>query len=170
MSKPALSREVVHALSEAVGNAAVEFQPTATRLLKEQRPLARFFEQNAATLGPAYAQVATYMLSVSMRVLEQTGRLRKVSWSDLEAAQARVGAAVPQLMPADKELSARAKAIDWRAQPHLLDEILWALYDRSADEHKEGEVEVPEAPSALIYFMLWTAVEALDANWTPARA
>ena len=70
------------------------------------------------------------------------------------------------LLPLDEGFSARAKEIETRAQPHLLDEILWALYDREDEEKKEEEAALSPKQSALIYIMLWTAVEALDSKWT----
>ena len=32
---------------------------------------------------------------------------------------------------------------------------------------EEGEVDIDPTQSALIYVLLWTAVEALDGNWSP---
>ena len=63
----------------------------------------------------------------------------------------------------------RAKAVEGRAQPHLLDEVIWALYERDEDEQKEGEQELEDSTSALMYILLWTAVEALDGCWTPPK-
>jgi hypothetical protein len=166
MSNPAISRAQVHELADACGNNPDAFNPTATRLIKEQRRLTRFFEQNAEALGPVAAQVAMYMLTVSIRVIEQSGgKLRKVSGADIDAATAKVQAAAASLMPADGTLHERARAIADRAQPHLLDEVLWALYERAGEEKKEGEMDVDPEKSALIYLMLWTAIEALDLVW-----
>lgn len=95
--------------------------------------------------------------------------MRKVNGADIAAAQARVQAQVGALLPADKGLGARAKAIEGRAQPHLLDEVIWALYERDEDEQKEGEQELEHSTSALMYILLWTAVEALDGCWTPPK-
>ena len=36
------------------------------------------------------------------------------------------------------------------------------------EDRKEGEVDLDEGQSKMVYIMLWAAVEALDANWTPA--
>jgi hypothetical protein len=43
--------------------------------------------------------------------------------------------------------------------------VLWALYERAGEEKKEGEMDVDPEKSALIYLMLWTAIEALDLVW-----
>ena len=164
MANPAISRAQVHALAEACSDEGEAFQSTAARLVREQRRVSRFVEQNVAPMGPMAGQVALYMLTVCLRIVEQVGgRLNKVSGRELDAASARVNAAVEQLMPADDTFHERARAIEWRAQPHLLDEILWALYER--DDKKEEEVDVDHEQSALIYILLWAAVEAVDAKW-----
>ena len=168
MPNPAIPRDVVHTLAEACGNDPTGHAPTASRLLKDQRRLSRFFEQNAAALGPVPAQVALYMLSGCLRVFEQVGgRMSKVTHEDLDRAEAHIAARVDALLPADAGLAARAKAIEDRAQPHLLDEILWALYERGPEDQKEGEADIDPQQSAIIYLALWTAVEAIDMNWRP---
>jgi hypothetical protein len=171
MSNPAISRDVVHAYAEACSDEGDAFQPVAARLVKEQRRLSRFFEQNAEPLGMMNTQVAIYMLSVCMRVFDRVGgRMRKVNGADIKAAQAKVEGLLDAVMPADDGLCDRAKAVDSRAQPHLLDEVLWALYEREDDQLKEGEQTVDPQVSALIYIMLWTAVEALDASWKAPKS
>lgn len=165
---PAIPRDEVHRLAEACSDEGPAFQPSATRLIKEQRRLTRYIEQNVQHLGPLPAQVALYMLTVSMRIFEQVGgRMGKVSTHDIDAAAARIQQVADQLLPADEGFAARAKAIAWRAQPHILDEVLWALYERDAADKKEGEVDLEPGQSALVYLVLWLAVESLDANWRP---
>ncbi len=165
-SNPAIPREQVHRLAEACSDEGEAFQPTASRLIKEQRRLSKYIESNVQHLGPMPAQVALYMLTVTLRIFEQTGgRMRKAGGRDLEAATARIQAVTDDLLPADQGFAERAKAVEWRAQPHILDEILWALYERDDDEKKEGEVDLEPQESALVYLVLWLAVEALDANW-----
>ena len=164
MTNPAINRDKVHTLAEACSDQGEAFQPIATRLIKHQRRLSRFFEQNVAEMGPMASQVGLYMLSVSLRIFDQVGgRMGKVNGEDLNAATAKVQSAAAGIFPADDEFEVRAKAIEWRAQPHLLDEILWALFER--DEKAEGEVDLEPDKAALVYLMLWAAVEALDANW-----
>lgn len=166
MSNPAIPRDEVHRLAEICGNDPAGHSPTAFRLLKEQRPLSRFIEQNAAAIGAVPAQVALYMLTVTIRVFEQVGgRMSKVSGETLDRAAARVHGHMDEVLPPDKSLAERARAVADRAQPHLLDEILWALYEREDSEKKEGESDLDPQQSALVYFLLWTAVEALDASW-----
>ena len=90
MANPAINREKVHALAEACSDQGEAFQPVATRLIKHQRRLSRFFEQNVAEMGPMASQVGLYMLSVSLRIFDQVGgRMGKVNGDDLNAATAK---------------------------------------------------------------------------------
>jgi len=161
---PAITRAQVHFLAEQCSEAPDDFQPIATRLLKKQRRLSRFFEQNAAPLGLVPGQVALYMLSVCLRVVDQIGgRMYKVNSNHIEAATARVNDALGGIFPADDGFSERAKAHTDRAQLHLLDEVLWALYDRPDENAEQAHLE--DHQKALIYVLLWTAVEAIDMVW-----
>ena len=165
MTNPAIPREEVHQFSEACSDMGLEFQAIASRLLKEQSSIKNFVEKNFSKIDPLAGQIASYMLSVCIRVFEQKGgKLKKVNTEDLFKAQQKVQASVSSILPIDEEFHTRAKSLD-RAQPHLLDEVLWALYER--DELKEEEQALDSKQSALIYIMLWTAVEALDSKWRP---
>ena len=170
MPNPAITRAQVHFIGEVCADEGDAFQSTARRLLMHQTRLRRFFEQNAAPMGMMPAQVAIHMLSVTLRIIEQVGgRVRKVTGRELTAATNRVDGAVAALMPPDAEFPERAKAWMDRAQPHILDEVLWALYERDKDELREGEVDLEPGQSAMIYVMMWTAVEALDMVWRPPK-
>jgi hypothetical protein len=161
---PSISRPQVHHLAEQCSDSPDDFQSVAARLLKKQRRLSRFFEENAAPLGMVPAQVALYMLSVCLRVVEQVGgRMYKVNSSHIEAATARVNDNLGNIFPLDAGFSERAKAWTDRAQPHLLDEVLWALYDRDDENAEQAHLE--DEQKALIYVLLWTAVEAIDMVW-----
>jgi hypothetical protein len=165
MANAAISREKVHSLAEACSEQGDSFQPVATRLIKHQRRLSRFFEQNVAEMGPMASQVGLYMLSVSLRVFDQMGgRMAKVNSEVIHTASAKVQGVAADLFPLDDTFHERAKGVEWRAQPNLLDEILWALYER--DDKADGEVDLEPDQAALVYLMLWAAIEALDANWT----
>ena len=174
MSNPAIYRHQIHRLSNACSADQEAFQSTATRLIKHQRRLSRLIELSFAglNLDPQVrfvtAQVAVYMLSVSLRVYEQVGgRLRKATSDDINAATQRIQSVTGSLLPADAQFAERARQVEWRAQPNLLDEILWALFER--DPSTEEEVNLPADVSALVYMTLWVCVEALDSNWTPPK-
>ena len=70
-----------------------------------------------------------------------------------------------QVLPFDGGFADRVRTIEDRAQPHILDEALWALFER--DQKKDGEVDVAEQQGGLIFLMLWVAAEALDSAWRP---
>ena len=166
MTNPAIPRDEVHAYSEACSDMGLDFQPIATRLLRDQNSLKNFVDSSFAKVDPLAGQIATYMLSVCIRVFSQKGgRLKKVNKADVSLAQKRVQASIDSLLPLDDQFHIRAKSIEWRSQEHLLDEIIHALYER--DELKEEEQNLSPKQSALIYIMLWTCVEALDSKWRP---
>ncbi len=166
MPNPAIPRPDVHRLAEACSDEPGAFEPVALRLSRTQRRVGRFVEANAEQLGAQSAQIALYMSAVCMRIFEQTGgRMQKVSGRDLDQATDRIGEVAASLYPTDDDFPARCKAVEWRAQPHLLDEVLWALFEK--EEREEGEVDLEADSSALVYLTMWAVVEALDARWKP---
>jgi len=168
MSATAISREDVHALAEACSDAGDTFRSVASRLLKDQKRLTNFLQRNMPQLEAETREVVLYMFAVCIRVFDQFGgRLKKASGSEIDAASARVQGLAGDLMPFDAGFPERVRGVDWRAQPHLLDEVLWALFER--DDREEGELDVPVDQAGLIFLLLWVAVEALDANWTPPQ-
>lgn len=149
MANPPISREVVHRLAEACSEAGEAFQSVAMHLLRDQRRLGRFVEQNAAELGARESEIALYMSAVCLRVFQGVGgRMRKVPGRDLNQATARISQAIDDLLPLDEGLPERLRAIPWRAQPHLLDEILWALYDGEPDPPGSQSDDEPGEPGA----------------------
>lgn len=168
MPNPAIPRDDVHRLAEACSDDPQAFESVAVRLSRAQRRVGRFVEANAEELGAQSAQIALYMSAVCLRIFEQTGgRMQKVNGRDLDQASARISAVVGDLYPIDEDFPARCKAVEWRAQPHLLDEVLWALFEK--EEKEEGEVDLEAEHSALVYLTMWAAVEAMDARWAPPR-
>jgi hypothetical protein len=169
MPNPAISRDDVHRLAEACSDVGADFQRVATRLLAEQRRLTRFLKQNVGSLDGQSGEVALYLYAVIVRIFEQYGgRLRKVSGQHINRASDRVNGITGDLLPFDRGFPERVRAIAWRAQPHILDEALWALFER--DEKEEGEVDVAYQQAALLFLLLWVATEALDVNWASPDA
>lgn len=160
-----LSREVVHQHSEACSEMGEAFQSIAMRLSKEQKRLLKYLEEQFQSFDPLSGQIAMYMATVCVRVFEETGdRLKKVNTNDIRTAEKYVRSNLSNLLPADDGFSARAKELE-RAQPNLMDEILWALYDRDEEEKIEDEAALNPKQSAQIYILLWVAVEALNSKW-----
>lgn len=166
MANPYLPRAEVHAWSEAIGEQHEEHKSPITRLIREQRRLSRFVEENARSMTGPTGGIAVYLIGVVLRMYDLAGgRLRNATWDDVRAAEQRVQALVDQLLPIDDGLVARARSLP-RAQPHILDEALYALFER---EVREGEPELDKSESLKIYLLMWVATEALDANWTPPK-
>ena len=162
-----LDRERVHAWSEAMGEEPAKHQAAIQRLLREQRRLSKFVEQNARSLTGVTGGVAVYLIGVVLRMFDLAGgRMRTISWDDIRDAERRVQPIALELLPFDEGFVARAKAVD-RAQPHVLDEALYALFER---ETKDGEAAMDPEECGKVYLLLWVAVEALNTGWTPPSA
>lgn len=167
MSNPYIPRAQVHEWSETIGDNATAHQTALTRLLRDQRRLTRFIEENAANLQPMTAGVSVYLTGVIVRMFDLAGgRLRGATWAQIREAEAKVNAAIPSLMPLDLTIPERVRAIEGRAQPHILDEALMALFHREPDE-EEANLEPIE--SVKTFLMLWVATEVLDMNWQPPK-
>lgn len=161
-----IPRPQVHEWSEAIGDNPED--SSLTRLLKQQRRLSRWIEENAGNMEPATAGVALYLVGVVVRLFDLAGgRLKAATWEQVRDAERRVGAAVDQLLPLDEDLPKRARAIEWRAQPHVLDEALMALFERPEKGEEEQELDLSE--SLKTYLMMWVATEVLDQNWAPPK-
>lgn len=160
---PVLPRAHVHALSEACAdNPAVE--AAAKRALDGQARLTRFFRTNLPAMAPQPGEVSLYLLSVVIRVFEGSGgQLKRVGAAEIDAATRKLAGIAPKVLPGDEGLPARVRAIADRAQPHLLDEALYALFER--EKNLEKEVDVPSDQAALVFLMLWAATEALELSW-----
>ncbi len=167
MSNAYIPRELVHLWSEAMADAPEDHTAALTRLLKEQRRLSRFIQENAEEMDPGTAGVANYMFAVLARLFDMAGgRLKSATWAQVRAAQAKVGAAAGQILPHDQGFAQRVRQVEGRAQPHILDEALMTLFEKK----KTGEeVEVSEQESVKLFFLMWVAVEVLDGNWRPGK-
>ncbi len=168
MANPYLPRTLVHLWSDAIGEDPPAHQATLQRLLREQRRLTRFVEENAESMHQTTAGVAVYFVGVVARMFDLAGgRLRGATWEQVRAAEARIQAAVPDLLPLDQGFADRLRKVSWRAQPHVLDEALMALLER---KRGENEADVPKDESLKIFFLVWLGVEVLDLNWLPSAS
>lgn len=166
MANPYIPRPLVHLWSDAIGETATENQASLQRLLRDQRRLTRFVEENAESMHRTTAGVAVYFIGVVARMFDLAGgRLRTATWEQIRTAEAKIQAAIPSLLPLDDGLPERLRAVvPWRAQPHILDEALMALLERKP---AKGEAEVPKEESLKIFFLVWLCVEVLDQGWSP---
>ena len=161
-ANPWLSREKVHAWSEAMGEDPAPHQAAIQRLLRDQRRLSKFVEENAKSLTGVTGGVAIYLIGVVLRMFELAGgRLRTVTWDDVRAAERTVGAKVGDLLPVDASFVERAKAMD-RRQPHVLDEALYAQAYRAV-----GKPRLRGHQIALVLRVGTTLDEAVHKPWIP---
>lgn len=168
MSNPYMPRELVHLWSEEIGKNPLPHNAAFQRLLREQRRIARFIEENAGAMDGYTPQVTTYLIGVVLRFFDLAGgRMRKATWEQVRAASKKVQAELINILPADEDFPARVRQVEWRAQPHILDEALLALFERA--EKGENEADIDHQQSLLIFALLWTATEVLDQNWTPPK-
>ena len=161
-----ISREIVHELSDAIGADPGVHQAAMGRLLKEQRRLSKFIEENRESMAGPTGGIGVYLLGVIARIFDRVGgRVRSATWAQVREAEARVGKAAAEVLPFDDGFAERVRAYD-RPQPHILDEAYFALFERDS---QEGEEKVDPAETVKLYFLLWVAVDVLDQNWKPPR-
>ncbi|MCB9742114.1 MAG: hypothetical protein H6741_00595 [Alphaproteobacteria bacterium] len=166
MSNPAIPRADVHRFSEECSDAGDDYRGVATRLIRDQKPLANFIQANMPHMKGEAGEVSMYMFSVILRIFERAGgRLKKVPQRAAVEAAGRLRPTIATLMPFDEGLPERLRAVEGVSQPHILGECIWALYER--EEKQEGEIDVPADQAGLILVLLWAAVEALNASWRP---
>lgn len=167
MPNPMLPRAQVHAWSEAIGAEPADHQAAIQRLIREQRRLSRFVEENSKGMKTGVTGgVAVYLIGVILRMFDLAGgRMRNVTWDDVREAERHVASQVDGLLPVDDGLVGRARGVA-RAQAHVLDEALYALFER---EKRDEETALDDTEAFKIYLLMWVAAEALDRNWTPPK-
>lgn len=166
MPNPFVARPQVHEWSETIGEVPEDHRSAITRLIRDQRRLSRFVEENAKSMVGVTGGVSVYLIGVILRMFDLAGgRMRNVTWEDVRAAEQYVQGQVDQLLPVDKTLPERARK-GVRSQPHILDEALYALFERPPSD---GEAAMDDTEAFKVYLLLWVAIEALDKNWTPPK-
>ena len=170
MSKSFFPRDIVHEWSDEIGDNPEGHRVALQRLLRDQRRLAKFIQENAANLGPTTGGVGLYLWGVIARMYDMAGgRMKSPSWGQIRAAEKRISEVVPQLMPVDDAFPERLRTIDWRAQPHILDEAIMSLFDRDEEELAEEEEPLDTVECVKLLFMIWVAIEVMDENWKPPK-
>ncbi len=128
-------------------------------LLTTQRRLTRFVATQSGRVKVGSRRTKLFVEGVVLRIFDLAGgRLGRVTDEHLRDAERRVSAWAAQCLPPDDGFAARVRAIEDRAQPHLVDECLVSIFD---DE------ELDRAEMAKMFFLVWVVIEALDAAWTP---
>lgn len=164
MSNLVIPRPHVKALSEECAALGASFQPIAKRLLEDQSRLLRFFKGNLPQMDNQAGEVSLYLLSVVVRIFAKCGgKLDRVGPAEIAIATQKIGKAAPGLLPWDKDFPERVRGVADRAQPHILDEALNALFER--EEKQANEVDLDLEQAGRVFLMLWAATEALEAAW-----
>lgn len=167
MANLLIPRATVHVWSDEIGERAHEHTTALQRLLKDQRRLTRFIEQNAGSLKGASTGVCVYLTGVIARMFDLAGgRLKGATWADVRAAEARVQAALDACLPLDDGFLDRLHALDGRAQAHIVDEAAMVLFE---EEPGEGEEELDRVEALKVLLVCWVVTEVLDALWTPPK-
>lgn len=162
-----IPRATVHAWSDDIAENMETHQAALARLLKGQRRLTRFVEENQKSLKPGSAQAATYLTGVVIRMFDlATGDVGQIAWEHIRAAEDKVKGELPKILPFGDGFLERFRGAN-RAQPHILDEAVMALFHNPLAA--EGEMELPKGEMTKILLMLWVIVEALDAQWKPGK-
>lgn len=167
MPNPFLPRAWVHEKSDEIGINQLEHQAALNRLLQQQRRLTKFLEENRESMAPGTAGVSVYLYGVVARLYDLAGgQLRGATWDQIRDAERKVKAQVGALLPLDEGFVERARKAE-RAQPHILDEALMALFSR--EKPVAGEADLGDAEAAKVYLLMWVANEVLDACWHPPK-
>lgn len=159
MSNAYLNRAQIHEWVQDIDVNKKAHKPALKLLLSKQRPLSRYVHDGVSAIGLERKSTVMFIAGVLLRVFDLAGgKVRKIGTAELVAAEAKVTAWVPQVVPPDDGFAGRIRAIDERAQPHLIDECLVDLFDNP---------ELTSVESAKLLFLVWIAIEALDSAWTP---
>ena len=163
-----LPRPLVHEWSDEIGNHTERHQASLSRLLKSQRRLIRWVIENAEHLDGPTVGVTQYLVGVLARIFDLAGgRLKSATWEQVRDAERRIGAVAGELLPFDDGFAERVRKVEWRAQPHLLDEALYSLFERDADDEEEEPLD--DTQSGKVFLLMWVATEVLDQNWKPPK-
>lgn len=165
MANDYLPREIVHDWSVDIGDNNAEHQAALTRLLRAQRRLVRWVIENAEHLDGPTLNVTQYLVGVIARMFDLAGgRLKSATWAQVREAERKVLQAAGDLLPFDDGFADRVRTVSWRAQPHILDEAIYSLFDRATQEDEE---ELDRTQTGKVFLLMWVATEVLDGNWTP---
>lgn len=167
MANPLIPRATVHAWSEQIGENAIDHSTSLQRLLKDQRRLTRFIEENSQQMIGATGGICVYMTGVIARMFDLArGQLRSATWAQIRDAESRIQGHLAALLPLDDGFVDRFHAIPDRAQAHILDEAAMVLFQAERGEEEEDLAPV-EALKVLL--VSWVVADVLDANWRPPK-
>lgn len=157
--KPLIPRAKVHDWIRDIEHNKRGHKDAINLLLTRQRTLSRYVHKSAGEIQLGSRRAVLFIQGALLRVFDLAGgRVRKVSSEQIADAQTRVGEAVPALLPVDDGFVERMRGIDWRAQPHILDECVVSLFD-DPDLDREQMVR--------LFLLAWIVVEVANEAWNP---
>ena len=163
-NNPPIPKERVSAWSQDIGASPIRHKPAMLRIMRKQRKLLKWAIQNGRPIQLGSSGLPERMLGLIARLFDLCGgRLKPATLPQIEACQQRIMGSLDALMPPDAGFPDRVRAIPWRAQPHILDEILDTLFHHEADEVPQFD----PTEAFKLSLLLWICVEVLDDNWQP---
>lgn len=128
-------------------------------LLTRQRNLSRYVHKSAGEIQLGSRRAVLFIQGALLRVFDLAGgKVSKITTENISDAQTRVGEVIPTLLPVDDSFVERMRSVEWRAQPHILDECVVSLFD-DPDLDREQMVR--------LFLLAWIVVEAANDSWSP---
>ena len=154
-----IPRERLHQWVEEVAADPERHKQPITYLVKNQRRISKYVATNARSLTVGRRGTALFFQGLISRIYDLSGGLIKTATTDhIKTSERAIGAVLEQIMPPDDGFAYRVRQIEWRAQPHIIDECLHSLFDN--DDLDRGDV-------AKLFLIQWVVIETLDVVWTP---
>jgi len=163
-TQPTIPKSQIIAWSRDIGASPIRHKPAILRIMRKQKKLLKWVIANGKTIQLGSDGLPERMLGLIARLFDLCGgRLKSASSHQIEQCQSQVMSSVSSLLPADEGFPERIRSMEWRAQPHILDEVMGALFDPTLDEDKRFD---PTEAFKLV-LLLWVCVEVLHTNWQP---
>lgn len=160
MADQLIPRQQVHAWIEDIDANKATHKAAINFLLTSQRALSRYVAKAAGQVGVGSRRKILFIQGAILRVFDLAGgKIKKVTGEHITDAEQKIGSIAGDMMPLDGEFASRVRSVPWRAQGHLVDELLMSLFD-------DKELDVKEL--AKLFFLMWVVVEAVDAAWRPS--
>jgi hypothetical protein len=154
-----IPREQIHAWVEQIGENPANHKTVLTFLVRSQRRLAKYVDVNAKQLTVGSRGTSLFLLGLIARCFDKAGgRTKTVSMKHMQDAEARINGVVVDLLPLDDGFAGRVRQVEWRAQPHILDECLMSLFD---------DPDLDSGEMAKMFFLMWVVIESFDSVWSP---
>jgi len=158
--KPLISRALIRQWVDDIDANKAGHKAALNLLLTRQRALSRYVATSAGQIGVKSRRNVMFIQGVILRIFDLAGgKLTKGTTEAIAEAEQRVSQVVPELMPLDADFAARMRQVDWRAQPHLLDECVVSLFESE---------DLQPAQMAQLFFLAWIVVEVADGCWRPS--